>query len=238
MEPNPFRSNKSLIVIILAFIAGALLSYAVFAIIANRSAVVVLPVEQDGGIGDTPQTDPMITPSQTSVDEDVFTSSSLGLSFNYLRYNYSFDENNPGIDHSTLVNPPRVSGNTISFGSNYNASMTMYSKQDNQSLETAIKTNFLTGIPATQCLPVRVVPETESAFYAPGNGISYVVLRSITPNGCPSQFDVNNPSAAFVSFSTQPNKFFYVVGGSDGMMPLLTAGGEPFWVTMKFNNTN
>lgn len=236
MQPAPFRIIKNILTLALAFIAGALLSYVVFTTIANRSTVVILPVEQDGGIGNTPQTDPMITPSQTSVDEDVFTSTPLGLSFNYLRYNYSFDENNPGIDRSTLVNPPRVNGNTISFGSNYNASMTMYPKLDNQSLETAIKTNFLAGIPPTQCLPVRVVPETESAFYAPGNGISYVVLRSITPNGCPSQFDVNNPSAAFVSFATEPTKFFFVIGESDGMMPLLTKTGEPFWVTMKFNN--
>jgi hypothetical protein len=236
METIQFRMNKNLFIGILAFLAGAALSYIVFTLIADKpkTSVNPIPVEQDNGIGGPVIIDPTITPSQTNPDENILVSKALGISFSYLKYGYSYDENDHGIIRSILVNSPKVEGNKISFGSTYSSSMTMYLKQENQSLEAAVTSQFLSGIPATKCLPVRVVAGTESAYYTPGNGISYVVLRSITPGGCPSQFDFNNPSAAFVSFSSQPNKFFYVVGEPDGMMPLITAEGKPFWTTMKF----
>ncbi len=241
METIQFRMNKNLLIGILAFLAGAALSYIVFTLVADKPGKVAdqpnPPIVDDGGFDGPYEDSPLlIIPSTTNSDENVLTAYPFGITFSYLKYGYSYDENDHGIIRSKLINTPRFeeNGNKISFGSTYSSYMTMYPKQQNQSLEAAITSQFLSGIPTTKCLPVRVVAGTESAYYTPENGISYVVLRSITPGGCPSQFDFNNPSAAFVSFSSQPNKFFYVVGEPDGMMPLITAEGKPFWTTIKF----
>lgn len=235
METNTFQINKNLVISTLAFIAGALLAYGVFSLIAGSSRTEIQSQSTNQQTGVAPvETDPTIEPSTTNPDENIFVSKALKVSFNYLKYGYSFDESHPGVDRSFVVSAPRITDNTISFGTS--GTMTMYQKQPGQSLETAITSQFLAGIPTTKCLPVRIVAGGDNAFYTPGNGISYVILHSVTPGGCGTQFNFENPSAAFISFSGQTDKFFYVIGENDGTLSLLTAQGEPFWVTMKFSN--
>ncbi len=232
--------NKNLLIGILAFLAGAALSYIVFTVVAGGSRTVVQNKLKDNAIVEQPVAlDPTITPSTTNPDENVFTSKALGFSFSYLKYGFSYDENDHGIVRSVTVNPPVVVDNKVTFGPSYASSLTMYDKLPTESLETAIKRQFLQNIPSTQCIPVRVLEGAET-LYQPTNGVSYVFLHG---EGCPKQFDFSNPANMFVSFSSQPNKFFYAVGdvqgvddytGVTGLMPLITAEGKPFWTTMKF----
>ena len=229
---------------ILAFIAGALLSYVVFDVIASHGTQQPTVVAQNPALiapqtGNTPVAPAsgavaVITQSSDNPDENVFSASSLGISFNYSKYVYSFDENNPGLNRSLSTNDPKLNGNTISFGPTYSSSMTVYKKDIGQSLESAIQSQFLQNIPSTQCQTIRVQAGSDYQFYNPSSNISYVVLHSVTPNGCPTQFDTTNPTATFFSFASQPNVFFYIIGESNNTMPLTTATGDPFWTTMKF----
>ena len=235
METIQIRLNKNFVIGLLSLIVGLLLAYIVFSALAGSSRTPVVTDQVNNQQQQQAEQDVTITPSPTNTDENIFASKSLGLRFNYLKYGYSFDEDNHGIIRSVLVDTPTVAGNTISFSSNYGGSMTKYDKQPTQSLEAAISAQFLQGIPTTKCLPVRVTTDSENAFYTPTSSISYVILKSVVPGGCPSQFNFSNPTSAFVSFSSNPNAFFYVVGTADEMIPLLTSNGDPFWVTMKFN---
>ncbi len=238
MEKIQFSISKNALIGILSFIAGVLIAYIVFLLVASATQPAIIPHDQtqipNGTSQNQVEQDVTITPSTTNPDENVFTSKLLGVTFSYLKYSYSFDENNPGINRAVNTPTPTVEGQTIRFADQ--ATVTVYQKAPGDSLETGISKQFLAGIPQTKCLPVRVNTTTDS-MYTPGSGISYITLYAVVPGGCPSQFDTANPSAAFVSFASRPDVFLYVTGTIDGTMPILTATGDPFWTTMRFNPT-
>lgn len=226
---------KNIIIVILAFLVGMLLSYVVFSTLAGKGPASVSQNQTPNDAQSTQNENPLITPNPSNPDENIMTLASFGLSFRYSKYEYSFDEDHPGLNRSVSVNEPQLSENVISFGPSYDSSLTIYDKDPGQSLETAIRNKFLMNIPSTQCQLVRVQAGTEYQYYPASTNINYVVMHPVVPNGCPTQFDTTNPSTTFFSFSNNPTKMFYVTGEPDGTMPLLTANGEPFWVTMKFN---
>ena len=227
METSKTTTAKKALIITGAFILGFILSYIVFTVIA-RSSQPVLPVNANT---EHPTTSTQNTPSDLSITqsplnpvENILSIKSLGLSFNYAKYAYSIDENGPGLDRTALVNVPKfdtTQGPRITFGPTYTSFMTVYQKQPTQSLESAITSQFLQGIPSTKCLAVRIQSGSDSALYVSTSTISYVRLTS---------------TATFFSFASEPTKFFYAIGEADGTMPLTTATGDAFWTTMTFTN--
>lgn len=238
MESTPSYKYKNLIIGIASFAAGALLAVIIFSIIARPKPQFIptaqVPAETQGTTVN-PIDALIITQDPANPDQNIATLPDFNLSFKYSKYLYSFDEDNHGVVRSSPVNPPKLEGNVISFGPGYASSLTIYDREQGQSLETAIKTMFLNNIPSTACHLVRVQAGTEYQVYAPSNQISYVVLQSLTPGGCPSRFDFSNTSSTFFSLASNPSKIFFVTGSKDAIMPLTTADGVPFWETMKFN---
>jgi hypothetical protein len=246
MESQKSETTKHILIGILAFVSGVLLSYIIFTIFAPTPKPVASS-SNNQNIQSVPVPDVSIVQSPTNPDENTFSSTSLKLSFNFSKYVYSFDENGPGLNRSLPVNPPYVVGTTIYFGPlravlptigavDFGPHLTVYQKQPTQSLEAAIQSQFLQGIPSSKCLTVRAQSDSDSTLYTTTSTISYVRLQAAVPNGCPSQFDFSNSTATFFSFANQPNTFFYVVGSADGTMPLTTSTGDLFWTTMKFSN--
>ncbi len=245
MEKIEPKITKNTIIAILCVIVGMLLAYVVFSYVSGRSMGSAISEEDSTThVSDaTPTEQPVITNSDfvSSVDlnkpdEMIFTATKLGFNFSYLKFGYSFDENGPGVDRTLLVNPPKGEGNKIIFGQDYSSSLTLYAKRSDQSLESAIREQFLVGIPQTKCIPKRIYTTDEDATYTPTSRMSFVRLKAIQPGGCPTGFDTGNLSAAFFIFSDQPTKFFYVVGTPDGTLPLTTVNGTSFIETIRFMN--
>ncbi len=245
METIEFKITKNTIITVLCIVVGILLAYVIFAYISekNLQPTEKTPTSNSPIVTEQPQPlAPVSVPDFISgidmnkPDEITLTATKLGFSFSYLKFGYSFDENGPGIDRTLMILPPKGEGNKILFGSDYTSSLTLYTKRPDQSLESAIREQFLVGIPQTKCLPKRIYSTDEDATYTPTSRMSFVRLKAVTAGGCPLGFDTNNLSAAFFTFSDQPNKFFYVVGNSDGTLPLTTPNGAPFIETIQFGN--
>lgn len=249
MDNIEFKITKNTVIIALCVVIGILIAYIVLNAVSSSSQPMVVSVTNPAQTNTTTTQnqnttvtvapvvpDFTITPSSDSPDVNIFSATKLGITFQYLKYVYSDNENNPGIDRTQTVNPPKIDGNNISFGPTYSSYMTVYQKDPNQSLEAAVKAQFLANVPSTQCLVSRVQAGADDAFYTPTSQISFVRLNSVTPNGCSPQFNFSNPSAAFFSFADQPDKFFYVTGEADGTMPLDTPTGDPFFTTIQSLN--
>lgn len=217
---------QNITIAILSFCIGVLISYIVATAIAKHSQPVI-PVNVP--VVEQPQTIQGVTVSQDpgNPDQNSAAVPSLGISFNYLKYGWSYDENDHGINRGVLTTTPALVGDRLTFGTN--GYLKVFTKAPNQSLETAISAQILSGISTQACIPFRIQADSDETVYSPVNGISYVRLNG---NGCPKEFDFTNPTATFLSLSNQPGKFFYVVGDSDGTLPLLTSAGAPFWTTM------
>lgn len=245
-----FKINKNLVIIVLCVIVGILVAYIILnSISGGFKTPVPAPTtytseNQNNPVNPAPPVavvpvlpDYTITSDKVDSDLNVFSSSKLGISFKFLKYAYSDDENNPGIDRTKTVPQPKVvedpSGSRIYLSNTGNSYLEVFHKESSQSLESAIKNQFLHEIASTECLASRVRAGADDAFYTPTNQISFVRLNNIKPNGCGDAFNFENVSAAFFSISNQPDKFFYIVGESDGTMPLRISNGDPFFVTIQ-----
>ena len=240
-----FKINKNVFIIVLCVVIGILAAYIVLSNLSKGPEVSVsteVPQQQAVTVQNPQVTvapvlpEFTIVPSADNPDVNIFTDKKLGITFQYLKYFFSDDENNPGIDRTKTVNPPIVDGNKISFGPTDSSYLMVYQKDPNQSLESAIKTQFLADVPTTQCLTSRVQAGADDAFYNPTNQISFVRLNDVSTGGCPLELNFSNPSAAFFSFADQPNQFYYVVGEADTSMPLRTPTGDPFFTTIQATN--
>jgi hypothetical protein len=225
--------TQNIIISILCFLLGVILSYIVATSIAGHSVQntpIQTPVTVSQG---TPATGVIITSDSTNPDQNIATVPSLGITFKYLKYGWSYDEDTHGVNRSIVIPAPTVSDSTISFGNAF--SLTIYPKDSGQSLETAITAMLPATVPSGMCLPIRVAPESNDQFYPLDSGISYVRLHEISPNQCPPQFDITSSTSVFFSLSSNPTKFFYVQGTPTETLPLVTADGKPFWETMQFS---
>ena len=175
-----------------------------------------------------------ITADPADKDMKIFAATALGFSFHYLAYAYSDNENNPGVDYSQTVPDPVLSGNRVSFSNQF---LEVFDKDANDSLEHAVLQKILAGDATSPCVPHRVYPSDDDAFYGPYAGMTFVRIRPNTASAvCPDVYSTQDISASFFMFDDHPDKFFFISANNNDNPVLRLKNGDPFFTSIGFSS--